>query len=144
MKYFVVEPEVAGGLGDGTEMDASTHPPLVSRLHYQLEGWLGDVLLESFPCFIVTRGAKDKLLGLGATGARFAEVEVTKSEAFDEIEPGRAIPEFAWLQPIGEAEHDDFGAAPDGRLVVSERALEALHELQLSNALIEPLADELN
>jgi hypothetical protein len=141
MKYFVVEPEVAGGLGDGTEMDASTHPPIVSRLHYQLEGWLGDVLLESYPCFIVTRGARDKLLSLIATGAHFAEVEVTKSEAFDELEPGRVIPEFLWLQPTGEAGHDDFGAAPDGRLVVSERALEALQELQFSNALVEPFTN---
>jgi hypothetical protein len=45
MKYFYVEPEVAGGLGERTVMDRSTHPPVVKRLHYQLEGWLGDAIL---------------------------------------------------------------------------------------------------
>ena len=53
MQYVYIEPEVAGGLGDHTVMDRSVHPPIVSKLHYQMEGWLGDALLESFPVFIV-------------------------------------------------------------------------------------------
>ena len=40
--FHVVEPEVAGALGDRTEMDSSIHPPIVKRLHYEFQGWLGD------------------------------------------------------------------------------------------------------
>lgn len=75
MKFFLVEPEVAGGLGKYTIMDRNTHPPIVSKLHYQFDGWLGDVLLESFPCFIVTEAAKLKLQAVGATGIRFDELK---------------------------------------------------------------------
>ena len=35
MKYFYIQPEVAGGLGKNTVMDRSVHPPIVSRLHYE-------------------------------------------------------------------------------------------------------------
>ena len=31
-KFFFIEPEVAGGLGEHTVMNQSTHPPKVSRL----------------------------------------------------------------------------------------------------------------
>ncbi|MFY9952572.1 MAG: hypothetical protein WAK54_05070, partial [Bradyrhizobium sp.] len=74
MEYFFVEPEVAGGLGPLTVMDTTTHPPIVSKLHYHFDGWLGNVLLETFPCFIVTDGARQALQAIGATGAKFDEV----------------------------------------------------------------------
>lgn len=45
MKYFYIEPEVAGGLGRNTVMNRAVHPPVVSKLHYHFDGWLGDVLL---------------------------------------------------------------------------------------------------
>jgi hypothetical protein len=138
MKYFYVEPEVSGGLGANTVMDRSVHPPVVSHLHYQFEGWLGDVLLESFPSFIVTEEAKGKLQEVGATGARFGEVEITTSDQFKELYPDKQLPGFTWLQIAGTAGHDDFGTAADGRLVVSERALDVLKGLELSNALIDP------
>ena len=69
MEYFYVQPEVAGGLGALTVMDTTTHPPIVSKLHYHFDGWLGNVLLETFPCFIVTDGARQALQAIGATGA---------------------------------------------------------------------------
>jgi hypothetical protein len=141
MRYFYVEPEVAGGLGD-TILDTSVHPPLIGRLHYRFDGWLGDVLLESFPSFIVTENAKNKLVEGGATGVRFDRVEVTTSDLFEEIYPGRKLPKFAWLQVIGQPGKDDFGVAADHRLVMSERALDMLKRLQLSHALIEPFAGE--
>ena len=30
MKYFYIETEVAGGLGENTAMDRSVHPPIVT------------------------------------------------------------------------------------------------------------------
>jgi hypothetical protein len=136
MKYSYIEPEVAGGLGKNTVMNRSVHPPIVSKLHYHFDGWLGDVLLETFPCFVVTETAKQKLQSLGATGATFDEVEVTASEQFRELYPNRQLPKFAWLRVQGTPGREDFGIAPDGRLVVSERVLEALQELGISQALV--------
>jgi hypothetical protein len=138
MQHAYIEPEVSGGLGDHTIMDRRVHPPIVSKLHYQMEGWLGDAILESFPAFIVTEEAKQGLLASGVTGAIFAEVEVTTTDDFRALYPDRELPLFAWLKPEGEAGHADFGTASDGRLVVSERALNVLRQFGLANALVEP------
>ena len=54
MAQYLIEPEVPGGLGDKTQGDFSKHPPVIEHLHFQFEGWLGDDLLESFPCFLVS------------------------------------------------------------------------------------------
>ena len=40
MKYYVLEPEVAGGLGENSIVDHSVVPFQVTRLHYEFEGWL--------------------------------------------------------------------------------------------------------
>lgn len=136
--FFYVEPEVAGALGDNTVMDTDIHPPVVRQLHYRFDGWLGDVLVESFPCFVVTAEAAGALVALELTGVELGPVEVTKSDTFEDIHPQRELPRFAWLKPRGTAGESDLGAAPDGRLVVSKRALEALQSLGIANALIEP------
>lgn len=138
MQYYYVEPEVAGGLGDRTIIDRSVHPPTITKLHYEMEGWLGDAILETFPAFIVTDEAKQKLKAAALTGADFADVDVTTTDDFKELYPNREIPAFAWLKPVGVAGQHDFGAASDGRLVVSERALDALLKLGAANALVEP------
>lgn len=54
MKFYILDPEVAGGLGTQTEIDSSVHPPLVKRLHYELDAWMGDDLVQTFPCYLVT------------------------------------------------------------------------------------------
>lgn len=64
--FYQLDPEVAGGLGTNTEMSTDTRSPVVSRLHYEFEGWLGDALLTTFPCFIATRAACQALELLGA------------------------------------------------------------------------------
>ena len=139
MHYFSIEPEVAGSSeGPNSVMDRSVHPPIVSRLHYVFSGWLGDVLLESFPAFIVTEDAMNKLMEIGATGARFADVEVTTTYPFRGFHPNMKLPKFVWLQITGRAGRDDFGLARKIRLVISERALDVLKGLQLKHAEIEP------
>jgi hypothetical protein len=120
-------------------MDRSVHPPIVSRLHYVFAGWSGDVLLTSFPCFIVTENAMKKLMENGATtGARFADVKITTMYPFREFHPDMRLPKFMWLQITGRAGRDDFGLAADLRMVISERALDVLKGLQLTDALIAP------
>jgi len=138
MKYFYIQPEVAGGLGENTVMDRSVHPPIVSKLHYAFDGWGGDVLLRSFPCLIVTEDAKKKLQSVGLTGMRFDKVEVTTSEFFQDRYPNLQLPKFVWLQVAGKPGQDDFGFVQDARLLVSERALKVLEGLGISNALVTP------
>ena len=119
MKYFQIAPEIAGGLGRNTVMDRSVHPPHVTKLHFDFAGWLGDVRLESFPCYIITKEASCKLQSIGLTGVAFEEVEVTVSEQFDDLYSGRTVPDFLWLKVEGQIGTDDFACAPNGRLIVS-------------------------
>ena len=125
MRYFSIEPEVAGSSqGPNSVMDRSVHPPIVSRLHYVFSGWSGDVLLESFPAFIVTEDAMNKLVETGTTGARFADVVVTTTYPFRELHPDTKLPRFVWLQVVGRAGRDDFGLADNIRLVISDALIE--------------------
>ena len=133
MHYFVLSPEVAGGLGKNTVMSRTEHPPSVSRLHYELDGWLGDDLLESFPCFVVTSRLADGLGHSSLLGVELREVEITTSEQFRELYPDRHVPTFAWLHVVGKPGGDDFGADAQGRLVVSEKALHLLKTFALDN-----------
>jgi hypothetical protein len=137
MSFHIIEPEVAGGLGEGTVMSRATHPPVVTKLHYKFDGWLGDVLLETFPCFIITEETAKKLQALAATGAAYADVQVTKSEEFEDMYPNRVLPAFVWLQVTGKAGTDDFGLAEDFRLVVSDRVLELFKGSGIQNAIVE-------
>lgn len=141
MKYFYVHPEVPGSLGDNTVMDTSVSPPLVSRLHYEFDAFSDDALITSFPAHVVTEEAKQKLLDAHVSGAAFDELEITTSDQFEEFRefhPGRELPSYVWLKAQGVAGVDDFGIAPNRRLVISERALDILKKLGISHADIDP------
>ena len=98
-----------------------------------LRRWLGDDLLESFPCFIAAEGLRKRLAQSGLSGCRFDAVEVSKSDLFEEIHPDRELPEFAWLRVVGRPAIDDFGLSSDHRLVVSQRALDVLKSFRLDH-----------
>jgi len=133
MKYYILEPEVAGGLGQNADLDRSVHPPRVTRFHYQFDGWLGDPLLETVASFIVTDGLKEKIKTMQASGAKFGDVEISKSGEFEDFFPNRGLPQFAWLQVNGNAGRDDFGLSRTHRLVVSERILDLLRTEGMSH-----------
>ena len=137
MTYYYIEPEVAGELGVNTILDSSTHPPRVEKLHYRFSGWLGDAILESFPCFIITQSAANALNENGVTGITLSDVEVSVSEEFDAMYPQKMLPQFRWIKIFGKPGKDDFGIADDLRLVVSDRALRILREFGVSQSLIE-------
>ncbi len=85
MRYFYIEPEVSGELGGGTSMDTTVHPPKVEKLNYEFSSWLGDDLIESFPCYIVSERLADKLKQSHFSGFVFDDVTVTKSSDFNDI-----------------------------------------------------------
>lgn len=128
MTYFFLDPEVGGNIV-WSEKDQNGQ---VRRLHYEFDGYLGGAIVESIAHFVVTEEAKRELEAIGATGISFDEVETSTSDLFDEMQPGGRLPEFVWLKIEGRAGKDDFGMAPDQRLVVSERVLDIFKNLGLS------------
>jgi hypothetical protein len=138
MTFYKLQPEVAGGFGQNAVLlDPSARPPKLSKLHYEFDGWLGDPLLETVATFIVTRTLKQRLEGLSAAGAQFGDAEISKSGEFEDLHPGRALPEFVWLKVTGTAGHDDFGLSASHHLVVSQRVLDLLRTEGLSHCGIE-------
>ncbi|MDR6937889.1 hypothetical protein [Luteibacter sp. 3190] len=134
MIYYVVEPEVAGGFGENTKIDHSSGRMEVERLHYKFDGWLGDQLLESTPCYIASEQLAEAISREGLSGVQFAEVEISVSDQFSEMYPNRKLPRFVWLKVSGSPGDDDFGIASGLRLVVSERALNLLKRMGISHA----------
>jgi len=124
--FYELAPEVAGHLGPDSIMDTSRHPPIVHVLHYEFDGWSGDELIESFPCFIVTDNLKQLIERAKPTGCSFGSVNVSTSEEFEELYPGRNLPSFSWLMIGGVAGRDDFGISATNGLIVSERLLQVL------------------
>lgn len=133
MAYFLLSPDVAGGLGEKTEMDYTVIPPQVTKLHYDVEGWDGDVLISSVDTFLLTKAAAKALTQAGLTGMSFDKAHVTRSVIFRELYPGRRLPRFVWFRPDGTAGVDDFGVS-NRHLVVSKRALDLLKPLGIPGA----------
>ncbi|OIK01495.1 hypothetical protein [Streptomyces colonosanans] len=124
--YTRLKPEVAGGLGEHTMMDTTVHPPVVTHLHFEVADWLGDCLVQTFPCFLVTTSVGDRLASSGLSGFVPAAAEVTASDLFQDISPNGVLPDLRWLQVTGSAGEDDFGLDEKGQLVVSDQALALL------------------
>lgn len=116
-------------------MDASVHPPRVSRLHYRFDGWLGDDLLESFPCYLVSEWLSDAMRRSNLTGWSLLPVEVTTSAEFDELYPGRTLPRFVWLHVADGG--GDFTLSAAHELVVSDQALQLLRQFNIAQADVE-------
>lgn len=131
MQYYHLYPEVAAQLGSRTKMDVTTGIPVVSHLHYAFYGWLGDDLMTTFPCYVVTVRLADALRGSGLTGFEFREIEVTASSEFRELYPKKKPPECVWLYINGKAGEDDFGIAGQGDLIVAETALDLLKTFKI-------------
>lgn len=138
MNFFYTEPEVAGDLGSNTILDRSVLPPRVNRLHYEFDIWLGDALLETFPCLIALETAANALKAAGMTGVEFDKVETSMSPMFEGFHPNFKLPPFVWLRVTGIAGRDDFGVAPDRRFVISERALDLIRPFGLKHAEMAP------
>jgi hypothetical protein len=101
---------------------------------------LGDEILESTPCFIVSERLAKLLVKAKLTGFELADVDVTLSEDAEELAGGPIdLPNFQWLQLVGRPNVDDFAADDKGSLVVSEAALAILKKRKLENCGVEGL-----
>ena len=130
---YILEPEVAGGWGEETEADTSCHPPKVSKLTYQFEGWLGDELLESFPCFIISQSLAKLITNASLTGYTLNPVKITRSDNFLELYPDIELPPFHWLQVNGVIGVNDFAINNKHLLQVSEAAFKVLSQVTIDH-----------
>lgn len=136
MKYYILKPEVAGSFGENTVLDSSVHPPIVDKLHYEFHGWLDSDILTTFPCFIVTDHFLDVIKKNQFTGYAIDVVEVSKSEEFIDMFPGRELMKFHWFKVKGIAGIDDFGISDKNRLVISEKVLKAILKLNIEHCVV--------
>ncbi|WP_214824110.1 hypothetical protein [Exiguobacterium algae] len=107
MELYLLEPEVAGGLGENTvfgtdeEIRKEGGASRVQYLHYKFDGWLGDALLECTPCFIITKELNNQLMANGLNDYSTQNCDITTSEEFEELYPNKKLPEFIRLIPLG-------------------------------------------
>jgi len=115
-------------------MDTTTFPPKVTKVHLVIEDWLGDDLLQCFPCQFVTEKLMQLLTNAGLSGISFESIKVTEGDQFQELSPGRALPNLWRLlvgTPAGEGE---IGVTHDMQLVVSDEMFSWLaSNCQLNN-----------
>lgn len=132
IKYFDIEPEVAGGTGRSTIDDHSVTPPALSNLEYEFDDWFGDAILASFPCYIVTEQLAIALRNSDLTGFAFDKVTITRSLEFDDLYRNKngPLPNFEWLKITGVPYEDDMGLDMGTRenwhyrFMVSQRGLD--------------------
>lgn len=145
LRLYELKPEVAGGYGENTivsnidSVRLKKERPMIAHLHYEFSGWLGDEILETTPCFIVTESLAYSIQRSELKGYTFADVETSVAEEFEEFEelhPGRILPKFERIVLHGTVEvikdtfrnwsGDDFCISQRSVLVVSEKALAVL------------------
>lgn len=119
-KYYRVSPEVAGGLGVETIMDRSEHPPRVAKLHYEVIDWLGDSIVQSFPCYLVVRSLAQSMSSAGLSGFSIASAVISEASEFREFNPEGELPDLVWLIPDGVPGVHDVAVNEKGHLIASE------------------------
>lgn len=98
MNYYLLNPEVAGELGNGSELVyESGKIKDVIFLEYNFMGWQGDELLSTHPCFIVTESLKNDIILNGLTGVIFKNIAMTFSDEFYDICGDIQVPKFVQI-----------------------------------------------
>ena len=141
MTSYRVEPYVAGRLGAGTKLDDSTHPPSVERLDYEFEEWPGTDIVGSYPCVLVSHRLARGMLDAELSGVVLDDVTVTVDPQMRRFFPDEAaaLPRWHWLRPPSDRPGSDLRRDGEGRLVVSQRAMDVLDGFDLTGAHIVPV-----
>lgn len=142
MKYFILEPEVAGGIGKKSKiLYKNSKIKEVVFLDYEFENWLGDDILTTHPCFIISESLCDVIRINDLKGYQLQKIDVSFSDFFSEVHSKKTLPNFIRLLPFPINEIDlidkmllDFYLYKNTTLIVSEKALNILKKLNLSNA----------
>jgi hypothetical protein len=127
--YKVIQPEVIVGLGDKTVFVEAVAPfKTVAKLHVELEDWLGDDLMECYPCYLVTEDLKDKLSQSDIKGYVIEPMQLTKNEYFaNNYRLEKKLPKFYWLKIVGLKDRgDDMYIGEEKALFASDKLLDFL------------------
>jgi hypothetical protein len=126
--FYLLEPEVPGGLGEHTEIEQTSEGVAVLKLHYEFAvGCQGDDLATSHPVFIISDRVGALAQNAGLTGFQLADMEQSLEAQVHEWKPDLQLPTFKWLQVTGRAGRDDFGL-DRWQLIVSAPALALMQE----------------
>ena len=131
--FYELTPEVSGQLGEKTVINTKVHPPIVSKLDFVFDGWLGDDIIECFPCFLISENLKKKLEQVKLAGYIIDECELSISQLFMQVHPGLKLPKFYWFKITGQKDNADFWLSDKHNLIVSDAALNVLKSCNLSN-----------
>ncbi|MEC2077203.1 hypothetical protein [Metabacillus fastidiosus] len=155
MILYFLEPEVSGGHGEktiyGTEENVVKEDisAKIKFFHYELEGWLGDDLLELTPAFIVSSYLESELKKSEFKDYKLAKCLITMSDVFKELYPNKEISSFARFIPLGtlEVEGENFNnwsghhfcLSLKGELVVTQKAWDFLKRFSIKHCHITSL-----
>jgi hypothetical protein len=122
MNFLEVNPEVIVGLGEKTIFNQQDSQ-IIESLHIELEDWLGDDLMEIYPCFVITEFLEEGLTKMKFTGYEIVSMITTKNEYFDNnYSLDKNLPLFKWIKINGKSYIDDFGIDEKSKkLVLSEK-----------------------
>lgn len=142
MKYFVLEPEVAGGIGKKSKiLYENSKIKEVLFLDYEFEGWLGDDILTTHLCFIISEFLCDIIKISDLKGYQLQKIGISFLDFFLEVYNKKILPNFIRLLPFAINDISlidkmslDFYLYKNTTLIVSEKALNTLKKLNLSNA----------
>jgi len=123
--FFVLAPEVPGGLGEGSIILTINGKTVVQKLNYEFFGLPEDELIKSYPCFLFSERLASAIAAKSLTGISFEVTQISRSMEFDELHPNAELPCYLWGKVNGIAGVNDFGIS-QGRLIVSSVALAVL------------------
>jgi hypothetical protein len=123
--YKIIQPEVIVGLGEKTEFLEKEAPfKTITKLHIKLEDWLGDDLMECFPCYIITENLKNELIINNFSGYKIKDLEITMSEYFfNNYTLQKPIPKFYWLIIDGIEDKTDIYLGKEKKLFCNDRLI---------------------
>lgn len=139
--YKKIQPEVIVGLGDNTEFLEKAAPfKTVIKLHINLEDWLGDDLMECYPCYIITENLKKLLEDNSFKGFEIQDMNVSLDENFENnYQQSKPLPEFYRLKITGLRNNDDLFLDEERNLNISGAFLDFLESnVDLKHLEIEP------
>ena len=146
MKFYKLEPEIAGEIGESSKIEYENGTiKKIIFLEYLFSDWLGDELLSTHPCHIVTENLKKDISANNLTGVKFQKIKKTFSDEFIELNISTDIPEFVQIvcdnfyEDKNENALQDFYVNRYKELIVSESALKVIKKHTLNNCLIEEI-----
>ncbi len=140
--FYNIKPECPAQMGSKTIFDKSVTPWKITQLHLVFDVWLGGDLLKESPCFFVTERFLEKIKIDEISGLKsISPIRVSSSETFKNLYPNRIPPNCFLLQINGKPGVDDIGIHPSSQLIISQKFLDRLRKVDLSNAKIKVFED---